>query len=165
MRPVIFPDMNSIRLLIEDLTKRSGLSQADIARSLGVPDKTLNAWLTGRVTCRHEQMLGLALEALSARLTKERRKFIMGRTIKDATVSKTETHRLTAETFGSGGRRVVAIYLDGQYEDHLEEWLDSWYYGLNNDKPTADHEKIGSEPEEALGWWLQSHGFEFAEGV
>jgi transcriptional regulator with XRE-family HTH domain len=155
--------MNSIRLLIEGLTKRSGLSQADIARLLGVSDKTLNAWLTGRVTCRHEQMLGLALEALSARIEKEGRKFKMGRSIKDATVIKTQKHRLTAETSGSGGRRFVAIYLDGQYADCLDEWLDSWYYKLNdNEPPTADHEKIGSTPEEALDWWLGKHGLAFA---
>lgn len=156
--------MNSIRLLIEGLTERSGLSQADIARHLGVPEKTLNAWLTGRVTCRHEQMLGLALEALSARLEKEGRKFKMGRMIKDVTVIKTETHRLTAETSGSGGRRFLVIYLDGQYVDHLDEWLDSWYDKVENNKPPTPHqEKIGSEPEEALDWWLKAHGYAFAE--
>jgi hypothetical protein len=156
--------MNSIRLLIEDLTKRLGQSQADIARSLGVPEKTLNAWLTGRVTCRHEQMLGLALEALSARLEKEGRKFRMGRSIKDANVIKTQKHRLTAETSGSGGRRMLVIYLDGQYADCLNEWLDAWYDKLEgNNPPTAEHKKIGSEPEEALAWWMRSKGFEFAE--
>lgn len=155
--------MNSIRLLIEDLTKRSGLSQADIARHLGVPEKTLNAWLTGRVTCRHEQMLGLALEALSARLKKERRKFKMGRMIRNAPVTRTKTYRLTAETTGSGGRRILAIYLNERYADYLEEWLDSWYYGIHGNKPTADHEKIGSKPEEALDWWMRTAGFTFAE--
>jgi hypothetical protein len=156
--------MNSIRLLIEDLTERLGQSQADIARSLGVPEKTLNAWLTGRVTCRHVQMLGLALEALSARLEKEGRKFRMGRSIKDANIIKTQKHRLTAETSGSGGRRVLVIYLDGQYADHLDEWLDAWYDKLeNNDPPRPDQEKIGAEPEEALAWWMKSRGFEFAE--
>jgi len=156
--------MESIRLLIEDLTKRSGLSQADIARALGVPDKTLNAWLTGRVTCRHEQMLGLALEALSARLKKEGRKFKMGRMIRNVPVTRTRTLRLTAEVFGSGGRRAVAIYLNERYAGHLEEWLDGWYHELNGEKPTADHKKIGSTPEEALDWWMRSHDFAFAEG-
>jgi len=156
--------MNSIHLLVEDLTKRAGLSQADIARSLGVPEGTLNAWLTGRVTCRHEQMLGLALEALSARQEKKGRKFRMGRSIKDANVIKTQKHRLTAETSGSGGRRMLVIYLDGQYADCLDEWLDAWYYKLEGNKPpTADHQKIGSEPEEALDWWMKAHGFAFAE--
>jgi hypothetical protein len=35
---------------------------------LGIPVKTLNAWLSGRVTCRHKTMLSLALEALGIRL-------------------------------------------------------------------------------------------------
>lgn len=156
--------MNSIRLHIEDLTKRLGLSQADIARHLGVPEGTLNAWLTGRVTCRHEQMLGLALEAVSARIEKEGRKFKMGRALKDATIVKTQTHRLTAETSGSGGRRMLIIYLDGKYADCLDEWLDHWYYKLKgNNAPTADHQKIGATPEEALTWWIQSKGFTVAE--
>lgn len=61
--------MDDIKQAIKTLSARTGLSQADIARLLGVPAKTLNAWLSGRVTCRHKVMLSLALEALSARLT------------------------------------------------------------------------------------------------
>ena len=64
----IFPAVEDIKRTIRTLTTRTGLSQADIARLLGVPAKTLNAWLSGRVTCRHKTMLCLALEALSARL-------------------------------------------------------------------------------------------------
>jgi DNA-binding transcriptional regulator YiaG len=60
--------VNDIKQAIKTLTTRTGLSQADIARLLGVPAKTLNAWLSGRVTCRHKTMLSLALEVLSARL-------------------------------------------------------------------------------------------------
>lgn len=63
--------MREIKSTIRALTDRTGLSQADVARLLGVPVKTLNAWLSGRVTCRHKTMLSLALEALSARLKKE----------------------------------------------------------------------------------------------
>jgi len=58
----IVPDEN------ETLTTRTGLSQADVARLLGVPVKTMNSLLKGRVVCRHRTMLSLALEALSARL-------------------------------------------------------------------------------------------------
>jgi len=150
--------MNSIRLIIERLLKRTGASQADIARLLGVPEKTLNAWLTGRVTCRHEQMLGLALEALSARLSTEGKMFNMSRTLKDEVVVASETRRLTAEISGTSGRRIIAIYLDGEYEDHLEEWSDSWYYKLGDDKPTSKHIKIGATPEEALNWWVRTRG-------
>jgi hypothetical protein len=163
--------MKSIKLTVEEIVNRTGRSQAEIARSLGVPEKTLNAWLTGRVTCRHEQMLGLALEALSARLKSESRlktergKFKMGRIFADTVITKTQTHRLTAETSGTGGRRLLAIYLDGQSEpaDYLDEWLDSWYYKLE-ERPTERDKKIGSTPEEALDWWVRSQGFVFAEG-
>jgi DNA-binding transcriptional regulator YiaG len=60
--------MKDIKRTVDGLASHTGLSQADIARLLGVPVKTLNAWLSGRVTCRHKTMLSLALEALSARL-------------------------------------------------------------------------------------------------
>ena len=60
--------MSEIKAMVEALIARTGLSQADIARLLGVPAKTFNAWLTGRVTCRHQTMLRLALESLGARL-------------------------------------------------------------------------------------------------
>ena len=58
---------------------------------------------------------------------------------------------------------MLIIYLDGQYEDCLDEWLDSWYHNLDNAKPTADHEKIGATPEEALSWWMRTKGFAVAE--
>jgi DNA-binding transcriptional regulator YiaG len=63
--------MEKIKTTIQTLTALTGLSQADIARLLDVPAKTLNAWLSGRVNCRHKRMLSLALEALDARLTRE----------------------------------------------------------------------------------------------
>ena len=65
----IFPAVDDIKATIRTLTTRTGLSQADVARLLGVPAKTLNAWLSGRVTCRHKTMLTLALEALGGRLS------------------------------------------------------------------------------------------------
>jgi DNA-binding transcriptional regulator YiaG len=64
--------MDNIKQVIGILTTRTGLSQADIARLLDVPAKTLNAWLRGRVVCRHKTMLGLALEALGVRLEAKR---------------------------------------------------------------------------------------------
>jgi DNA-binding transcriptional regulator YiaG len=60
--------MDDIKQTIGILTTRTGLSQADVARLLGVPAKTMNAWLRGRVVCRHKTMLSLALEALGMRL-------------------------------------------------------------------------------------------------
>jgi transcriptional regulator with XRE-family HTH domain len=66
------PSIKSIAATAKDLCERTGLSQADIARQLGVPPKTLNDWLRDppRTTCRHRQMLALALEALKARLVR-----------------------------------------------------------------------------------------------
>ena len=60
--------MEDIKQTISTLTTRTRLSQADIARLLGLPPKSLNAWLSGRVTCRHKTILSLALEALGTRL-------------------------------------------------------------------------------------------------
>lgn len=60
--------MKEISKAVKALTDRTGLSQADIARLLGVPRQTFNGWLCGRLTCRHKQMLALALEALGKRL-------------------------------------------------------------------------------------------------
>lgn len=66
------PDISEIRATVKALCERTKLSQADIARQLGVPPKTLNDWLRDppRTACRHRQMLALALEALTKRLVK-----------------------------------------------------------------------------------------------
>lgn len=70
---ILSPVMDEIAKQIQALCDATGLSQADVARQLGVPPKTLNDWLpTGtrapRTRCRHQQMLALAVEALTARL-------------------------------------------------------------------------------------------------
>jgi DNA-binding transcriptional regulator YiaG len=69
------PEITTIAIAIDALCKRTQLSQADIARQLGVPPKTLNDWLpnanrNARTVCRHRLMLSLAVEALQARLIK-----------------------------------------------------------------------------------------------
>ena len=63
-------DIACIRADISFLCERTGLAQADIARLLGVSPKTLSAWLSGLIVCRHDRVLALAVEALAARLTK-----------------------------------------------------------------------------------------------
>lgn len=64
------PSIENVRATVKALCERTKLSQADIARQLGIPPKTLNDWLRDppRTVCRHRQMLALALEALKARL-------------------------------------------------------------------------------------------------
>ena len=64
------PTIADIRADVKALRNRTGLSQADVARLLGIPAKTFSDWLKEppRTTCRHRQMLSLALEALSVRL-------------------------------------------------------------------------------------------------
>jgi len=69
------PEITTIATAIQSLCDRTELSQADIARQLGVPPKTLNDWLPNakrqpRTACRHRLMLSLAVEALQARLIK-----------------------------------------------------------------------------------------------
>lgn len=63
-------DIAEIRRAVNTLREHSKLSQADVARLLGVPPKTLNDWLRNppRTRCRHTVMLALALEALAKRL-------------------------------------------------------------------------------------------------
>lgn len=65
------PDIAEIRATVKALCERTKLSQADIARQLGIPPKTFNDWLRDppRTTCRHAKMLALAIEALEARFT------------------------------------------------------------------------------------------------
>lgn len=60
--------MDDIRSDIAILKAKHGLSQAQIARFLGVPPKTLGDWLHGRTRCRHVTLLKLALEGLRLRL-------------------------------------------------------------------------------------------------
>lgn len=60
--------MMDIQAEITALQKQTGLSQAAIARLLGLTGKTFNAWLTGRVQCRHRRLLLLALQALRMKL-------------------------------------------------------------------------------------------------
>ncbi len=62
------PIIQDIAATVSALCVEHERSQAYIARQLGVREKTLSAWLTGAITCRHAQMLALALEALNARL-------------------------------------------------------------------------------------------------
>jgi len=64
--------MQEIADAIRALCNRTGLSQADVARQLGIRPNTLNDWLPTtnrqpRTRCRHWQMLSLAVEALDHR--------------------------------------------------------------------------------------------------
>jgi hypothetical protein len=89
----------------------------------------------------------------------------MAQILKDATIAKTETRRLTAEIFGSGGHRTIVINLDGEYADKLDEFLDVWYHDFDKTKSlTKQPQPIGATPEEALEWWVRSRRFVFAEG-
>jgi hypothetical protein len=85
----------------------------------------------------------------------------MAQILKDATITRRETHRLTAETTGGAGKRGPIINLDGKYADSLQEWLGVWYYNVGLTGPLAKQEIIGSTPEEALEWWVRSRGFVF----
>jgi hypothetical protein len=87
--------------------------------------------------------------------------FIIGRVTKDGAIQR--IHQLAVATSGTGGRRILVIYLDDQREDFLEEWFDDWYYKLNHNKPTLYDHKIGSTPEEALDWWVRTRGFSWIE--
>jgi hypothetical protein len=98
----------------------------------------------------------------------------MPRIFKDATVVKTKTkrrrltaiakmeaHRLTAEIFVSGGRRIITIRLDDEVAGHISEWQDEWYYmPAGSAKSQA---AIGSTEEELLNWWMRSQGFQIVE--
>jgi hypothetical protein len=98
----------------------------------------------------------------------------MPRIFKDATITKTkkrrtaagakiETHRLTAEIFVSGGRRIITIRIDEEVAGHISEWQDEWYYmpsGAGAAKPLA---ASGSTEEELLDWWMRSQGFQYVE--
>src|SRR5215813_1509469 len=98
----------------------------------------------------------------------------MLRILKDAIITKTkthrltadtkiETHRLTAEIFVSGGRRIITIRIDEEVAGHISEWQDEWYYmpsGAGVAKPLA---ASGSTEEELLGWWMRSQGFQYVE--
>lgn len=65
---ILLAMMDVIKQHISLLRAEHGLSQAQVARFLGVPPKTLGDWLSGRTRCRHSLLLVLALEGLSARL-------------------------------------------------------------------------------------------------
>lgn len=60
--------MDEIKQITSLLRARHGFSQAQIARLLGIPPKTFGDWLGGRTRCRHQRMLLLALEAVTARM-------------------------------------------------------------------------------------------------
>jgi hypothetical protein len=78
---------------------------------------------------------------------------------KDATITKTETHRLTTEITGSPGKQAIEINIDGQSVAAISECNGAWYLGLIHTGPAEGQEKIGATPEEALEWWIRSHGF------
>jgi hypothetical protein len=53
--------MLEVKYIVKELNEKYKYSRADIARILDVPERTFSAWLTGRVTCRHNKMLVLAV--------------------------------------------------------------------------------------------------------
>lgn len=64
----VLGDISKCNKQIDKLKKTFGLSQAQIARLIGVPEQTLNYWYHGTVTCQRPRMLSLALEALENKL-------------------------------------------------------------------------------------------------
>jgi hypothetical protein len=60
--------MKEIIKLVDVIKKHYNVSEAYIARQLDIPEGTFNAWLTGRLTCRHKRMLGLALARLKEKM-------------------------------------------------------------------------------------------------
>ncbi len=53
--------MTEVKYIINELNEKYKYSQADIARILDINQNTFNAWITGRVTCRHSKLLVLAV--------------------------------------------------------------------------------------------------------
>jgi hypothetical protein len=99
---------------------------------------------------------------------------LMLRILKDATITKTkthrlpagtkiETHRLTAEIFVSGGRRIITIRIDQEVAGHISEWQDEWYYKPSGAGSSKSQAAIGSTEEEVLDWWIRSQGFQYVE--
>ena len=100
----------------------------------------------------------------------------MPRILKDASVirtktkrrrltsnAKTETRRLTAELFVSGGRRIITIRLDEEVVGHISEWQDEWCYMPSGAPSAKSQTAIGSTEEELLDWWMRSQGFQIVE--
>src|SRR5262245_50941457 len=98
----------------------------------------------------------------------------MLRILKDATITKTkthrltadtkiETHRLTAEIFVSGGRRIITIRLDQEVAGHISECQDEWYYKPSDAGSSKSQAAIGSTEEELVDWWVGSQGFQWVE--
>ena len=63
--------MKEIQLTVKKISRHFQISQAQIARMLDVNQKTFNSWLTGKVRCRHDKILCLAIRQLSNQIKKE----------------------------------------------------------------------------------------------
>jgi hypothetical protein len=99
---------------------------------------------------------------------------LMPRILKDATIAKTkrrrltantklETHRLTAEIFVSGGRRIITIRIDEEVAGHISELQGKWHYRPGGVPSAKSQPAIGSTEEEVLDWWMRSQGFQYVE--
>lgn len=63
--------MNEVLLTVKKISEHFKISQAQISRMLDINEKTFSAWLNGKVKCRHDKILCLAIRQLSDQIKKE----------------------------------------------------------------------------------------------